>query len=343
MSTTLWLAAALAAVPVITVVTARFRDAGPPRLNAGVELLNLVSLALLPPVVLVCAADNLCNPASCRATLCLGEAGTRDAGTAVQLGLYALAALLVARIGVLSVRAVAAAGRAELRGRALASATCHATVLGEPVWVLPSSQLAAYSGGWWRPTAIVTTGLLRLLGPDEQEAVMCHEAAHLRAGHPRLLVVATALAQAYSFLPQAQSGLRRLRRFFEAAADDEVVAATGAQPLLRALAKVALSLHVRPAGLGFGEPSDLGYRVARLQRPGAVDRAALCGLLATCALVVALLAWSACTAAHASAPGPGLLTCLVSFAWFGLRPARRGSRPTTSASEPLDAGLVFRD
>jgi hypothetical protein len=253
----------------------------------------------------------------------------------VQLGLYALAALLIARVGVFTARGVMAARRAELRGRALAAATCRTTAYGEPVWVLPSSRLAAYSGGWWRPKAVVTTGLLRLLGPDEQEAVICHEVAHLRAGHPRLLVVATAFAQACSFLPTAQSGLRRLRRFFEAAADDEAAATTGAEPLLRALAKVALSLSARPAGLGFGEPSDLRYRVARLQHRDAVSRASLCALSATCALVVGLLAWSACTAAHSSTPGPGLLACLVTFAWFGLRPARKvTARPLSARGSP---------
>jgi hypothetical protein len=59
MSTTLWLTVALVGAPAATLMTARLRALGPPRFNAGVELLNLVSLALLPPVALVCIANNL--------------------------------------------------------------------------------------------------------------------------------------------------------------------------------------------------------------------------------------------------------------------------------------------
>src|SRR5712664_3007742 len=105
----------------------------------------------------------------------------------------------------------------------------------------PSGQVAAYCGGLRRPQPVVTTALLGLLGPAEQDAVLAHEAAHIRLGHPRILLAGAVIGRSYRWLPPARLAWDRLRRDIEAAADDEAAAAAGTGPLLSALAKVALA------------------------------------------------------------------------------------------------------
>ena len=113
---------------------------------------------------------------------------------------------------------------------------------GGTAWVVPSGQVAAWRGGlrhprWWSPP-----GLLGLLSPGEQRAVLAHEAAHVRLGHPQILLAGGVIGRCYRWLPPACLAWDRLRRDLEAAADDdEAAAAAGAAPLLSALAKVAFA------------------------------------------------------------------------------------------------------
>jgi hypothetical protein len=131
---------------------------------------------------------------------------------------------------------------------------------GVTAWVVPSGQVAAYCGGLRRPRPVVTTGLLGLLTPAEQEPVLAHEAAHIRLGHPRILLAGAVVGRSYRWLPPARLAWDRLRRDIEAAADDEAAAAAEAGPLLSALAKVALATAPQtastPARASFADPED---------------------------------------------------------------------------------------
>jgi Zn-dependent protease with chaperone function len=328
----LWVAITL--VGVIAVVFAVARPAATtraPRLGATVELLTLAAIGLMPPLLFVCAAATW-GTAS-------GSSGHMVAGVCVlangtigpaQLALYALAGVLLVRTGVLAVRTVRASQRAELNGLALDHAIPRALPDGETAWILPSERLAAYSGGLRHPRAVVTTGLLDLLDPDEQDAVLRHEVAHLRLGHPRIVVLGGVVARAYRWLPPARMAWTRLRRELEAAADDEVVAAIGADPLLRALAKVALA-ETPPATAGFAEPRDLRYRIRRLQEPRPRRARASLALGVAGAVIIAALASATCQALHAGISLSSVIPCLVGFGYLGWRPtwARRLRAPAT--------------
>ncbi len=331
-----WAAAVLAAGIAVALAAARPPAArAAPRLGAAAGVLTLAGIGLMPPLLLACAAAALGTAARRGGHMtvgaCVAAAGPAGPG---QLALYGVAAALAARTVFLAARALRAARRAELRGLALAGAVPRRLADGGTAWIVPADQLAAHCAGLRRPRAVVSTGLLALLTPAEQEAVLRHEVAHIRLGHPRILLLGAVIARSYRWLPPARLAWTRLRRDLEAAADDEAAAAVGTAPLLSALAKVALAAAASPstsapgspAWPAFAEPDDLRYRVRRLQQPSApAVRAALTLRLAG-ALLTFALAWAACQALHASSEWSALVPCLAGFGYLGWRPTWRGGR-----------------
>jgi Zn-dependent protease with chaperone function len=291
-----------------------------PRLGAAVELLALAAIGLMPPLLLACAAASWSSSSGSGghtfAGVCIIAAGPIGWG---QLALYAVATGLVGRLAVLAGSAVRAARRTELAGAALLAATLRHLPDGTTAWVVPSERPAAYCAGIRHPRAMVTTGLLQRLDPAEQEAVLRHETAHLRLGHPRLLLFGAVVERSYRWLPPARLAWRRLRRELEAAADDAVVAAVGEGPLLRALAKVALAAGPRSAAT-FADPEDLRYRIRRLQgSPRRPARASVAlGLVG--AALTATLAAATCEALHADVAWASVVPCIVGFGYLGWRP-----------------------
>ncbi len=167
----------------------------------------------------------------------------------------------------------------------------------------------------------------------QQDAVLAHELAHIRLGHPRILLLGAVTARAYRWLPPARLAWTRLRRDLEAAADDEAAAAAGTVPLLSALAKVALATAAAPSpGAGspapaaFADPDDLRYRIRRLQQRVPPAAGATLILRLAGVLLTAALAWAACQGLHAGAPWPALIPCLAVFGYLGWRPTWSGSR-----------------
>ncbi len=329
-----WAAAVLAAGIAVALAAARPPAArAAPRLGAATGVLTLAGIGLIPPLLLACAAAALGTPTGhgrhTAAGACVAVAGHAGPG---QLALYGVAAALAARTVLLAARALRAARRAELRGLALAGAVPRPLAGGGTAWIVPASQLAAYCAGLRHPRVIVSSGLLDLLTPAEQEAVLAHEVAHIRLGHPRVLLLGAVIASSYRWLPPARLAWTRLRRDLEAAADDEAAAEIGTGPLLSALAKVALAAASpapatgNPVPLAFAEPADLRYRVHRLQQPPARGTRAALALPLAGALLTFALAWAACQALHASSPWTALLPCLAAFGYLGWRPNWRAGR-----------------
>jgi Zn-dependent protease with chaperone function len=340
---------------VAVVVTRPAVTAPAPRLGAVVEVLTLAGIGLAPPLLLACAAAAAGTWPGGRghmvAGVCVLAAG--PAGPA-QLALYGLAAALLARTGAVAARAAVAARRAGPRGWALAAATPRRLPGGCTAQVVPSGQVAAWCGGLRHPQVVVTTGLLSLLGPAEQHAVLAHEAAHVRLGHPRILLAGAVIGRSYRWLPPARLAWDRLRRDIEAAADDEAAAAAGTGPLLSALAKVALATTPQaaaaPARAGFADPEDLRYRICRLQSPPARSARSALALGLAGAVLTGGLAAAACQLLHAGAAWPGLIGCLAAFGYLGWRPAwtrpparpragrRAGRGSGTAGMSPRDGG-----
>ena len=325
MSHLAWLAAILAGTAgVAAAVTRPAVTAAAPRLGAVVEILALAGIGLAPLLLLACAAAAIGTWSGAGgdmvAGVCVLAAG--PAGPA-QLALYGLAAVLLARTGWLAVRAAAATRGARPRGQALADAVPRLLPGGGTAWVVPSGQVAAWCGGLRRPQVVVTTGLLDLLSPAEQQAALAHEAAHVRLGHPPILLFGGVIGRSYRWLPPARLAWDRLRRDLEAAADDQAAAAAGTGPLLSALAKVALAAAppaaAVAAGASFADPEDLRYRIRRLQAPPARSGRNTLSLALTGAVLTGGLAAAACQLLHTGAAWPGLIGCLAAFGYLGWR------------------------
>ncbi|HLI42774.1 MAG TPA: M56 family metallopeptidase [Streptosporangiaceae bacterium] len=314
-------AAAVAAVP--RVITSGRMAAASPRLLAATHLVALTGLALLPAGGVVCAGLGLAAAAG-HAPESVSGCGSAGGGWLLPGG---LALVTLAPLGWQAARIVAAARRTELAGMALAGARPRRLPGGPVVWVLPSAEPAAYVAGVRHPKAVVTSGLLALLDPDEQRAVCEHEAAHLRLGHPRLLLFGAAVARAYRFLPPVRRAWSGLRRELEAAADDQAARAVGTAPVLSALARVTLARAAGPgpaagpaAGIDDADPGHLRYRLARLQQPRAARRCA-CALVAAGGLTLAMaFTWSACGLATGTTTWAGLAACGAALAVTALRP-----------------------
>jgi hypothetical protein len=171
-----------------------------PRVAAAAYLVSLMGWGVLPAVWLACLTASLGS--------WLGGGGAPGKGCLMGFGRgqwelagYGLAGAVLGLVAWKALRVAAATHRAQLRGLALAQSSACVVSGGTPVWVVGSDQPAAYTGGLCRPKAVVTTALLAPLEPAERRAVCEHEAAHLRLGHPRLLLAGASVAAAYGAFP----------------------------------------------------------------------------------------------------------------------------------------------
>ncbi len=290
-----------------------------PRVAAAAHLVGLVGWGLLPAVWLACLGASIGS----------WLAGIRVSGGGCLFGLqegqWQLAGYLpaTAAVGVLVWRAAGlavSARQAELRGLAMAGAVRREVSGGAGVWVVASTQPAAYAGGLWRPRAVITSALLAPLDEAERRAVCEHEGAHVRLGHPRVLVVGGAVAAAYGRLPPVRRAWDGLRRELEAAADDEAVRAVGRTPVLSALARVALLATSAGGSAGFGGGEHLRYRIARLEDVLSVRAAPTALVGSAVAVVASVMAWSACVLGGVQPSIVGVVACGSAIVAVGLRP-----------------------
>jgi Zn-dependent protease with chaperone function len=291
-----------------------------PRVGAGAHLVSLLGWALLPAVWLACLGSALGS--------WLGGINASSGGCLLGLDhgqwqlIGAIPGTLVAGVLVFhGLRHAAAARRAEVRGMALSGSVRRPTSAGE-VWVVPSSRPVAFASGLWRCRAVVTSGLLASLQGAEREAVCEHESAHVRLGHPRLLVVCGAIAAAYGRFSPVRQAWDGLRRELEAAADDEAARVVGTDALVSALAQVALLVgrEASPVAPGSGDAEHLRWRIARLEHPGtpASWPTALAGTAAAATAIA--MGVVGCLLAGAPASVARVLACLAVVALVSLRP-----------------------
>jgi Zn-dependent protease with chaperone function len=325
------LAAATLALAVFVTIptllsTGRLRRASPRLLAVG-HLVSLIGWALLPAGWLACAglgvAGVLTRSASGAVVCRLGESWFGIHAGPWQLAGIGLVLAALSPLAWQGARTVSWARRTEPRGFALAAATPCRLRGGGSAWIVPADEPLAYAAGLRHPRAVVTTGLLGLLDPAERRAVLEHEGAHVRLGHPRLLLLGAAVARAYSYFPPVRRAWNGLRQELEAAADDEAARLVGTAPLLSALARVGLA-RAPATGSGpvasFGDPEHLRYRIRRLQQPRDAAPAAGALVVALGVVLTAAFAWCACALITPHAVAPSLAVCLGSFVALGSRP-----------------------
>jgi Zn-dependent protease with chaperone function len=127
------------------------------------------------------------------------------------------------------------------------------------------AQAAAYCVAGPHPTVILTTAALQTLDPDEIDAVLAHERAHLSCHHHRLLAIARIGRQVLPFLPLMREADTQVARLVEMHADDAATAAHGTRPLATAL--VVLANAGGPAPGLAAAATDAVQRIQRLLRP----------------------------------------------------------------------------
>ncbi|GAA4905635.1 Zn-dependent protease with chaperone function [Nonomuraea thailandensis] len=226
------------------------------------------------------------------AALLHDEVALSSAGTWAGL---AAGGLLVGRVASVGVKVLLRARRERRRhADALALLGKHDHEL--DAMVVEYDERLAYCLPGRKGHAVITTGALRSLAPEQVAAVLAHEQAHLRGRHHLALAGAEALARAFPRVPLFEQGRREVARLVELLADD--VAARRHQRVHLAAALVGLATGRVPAfALGAGGETAL-TRVRRMLHPHAplARRQRVAGRLA----VTALLAGPA---ALALAPG----------------------------------------
>lgn len=93
--------------------------------------------------------------------------------------------------------------------------------------ILPDGVAGAFAVAGRRPSVLVSRDLLSVLEPDELEAVLAHEVAHIDARDVQVLAAAGLLRDVVAWNPLAHVALRRLARDRELEADRRAVALTG--------------------------------------------------------------------------------------------------------------------
>jgi Zn-dependent protease with chaperone function len=187
---------------------------------------------------------------------------TPGGATAAGLGLT-LAGAVMARAVVTAVTHLRAVRQHALRHAQTARLVGHP----EPALgavLVDHDQPVAYCIAGPEPTVILTTAALRTLDPDQVDAVLAHERAHLASHHHRLLAIARIGRQILPFLPLMRDADTQITRLVEMHADDAATANRDTRPLATAL--VVLASAGPTPGLA-AAATDAVQRIQRLLRP----------------------------------------------------------------------------
>jgi Zn-dependent protease with chaperone function len=188
---------------------------------------------------------------------------TPGGATVAGIGLT-LAAAVLARTALTAITHLRAVRRQAVRH----AQTARLVGRREPVLgavLVDHAQPAAYCVAGPHPTVILTTAALQALDPDQVDAVLAHERAHLSYRHHRLLAIARIGRQMLPFLPLMRDADMQITRLVEMHADDAATAGRDAGPLATAL--VVLATTAGPAPGLAAATTDAVQRIQRLLSP----------------------------------------------------------------------------
>lgn len=158
-----------------------------------------------------------------------------------------------------------------LRARVLADLWLgeRRAIAGHSVVVLPVERPLALSVEHRGTAAIVVSdGLLRLLDGPQADAVVRHEAAHVRHGHQRLLSLAGLADGVLGAIPAAAHSAAALRLGVERWADEDAArSAAGARLAVRDSLLALAGVSLVPGVAGFTDAATVAARVAALESP----------------------------------------------------------------------------
>ncbi|CAM3752951.1 M56 family metallopeptidase [Nocardiopsis rhodophaea] len=166
--------------------------------------------------------------------------------------------------------------------------------------VLEHALPAAYCLPGNRGQVVLTSGALDALSPEQLQAVLAHEHAHLRGRHDLVAAAAIGMADAFPGLPLFRVIRDETLRLLELAADD--AAARTTHRLVAAEALLNVADHRSPAGAFAAGGPGTGARIQRLiigVVPLGRVRALLVGTLAIMPIAVPLALFAGPAAALA--------------------------------------------
>lgn len=167
----------------------------------------------------------------------------------------------------------------------------HRPVDGYDLVVLPTDHVMAFSVAGTASQVVISEGLVQALHPEEVEAVVRHEAAHLHHGHQRLLLLAGSLDDTLPLGRIVRRSTAALRTGLERWADELAAGHAGSSRavLRRALVGVCEALIAPRAVAAFSAADTIAERLDALSteppRPSSPSRAAAY----TPALVISVL------------------------------------------------------
>lgn len=181
------------------------------------------------------------------------------AAAAGVVGVGSLVAVIVrsVRLARTTTRAVTSLGHAPLPSAGRATARRAGL---RRVACVPGDGPAAFTAGLWRPHVYVTNGAVETLPPDELDAVLAHEAAHVRRRDPLRRLVNRAAADALFYLPLANWWADRQIERSELTADRAAIDHAGRPAVAGAL--LAAGAAQPPGTIGFDGAIDA--RIAQL-------------------------------------------------------------------------------
>ncbi|MEU4576553.1 M56 family metallopeptidase [Nonomuraea sp. ATR24] len=131
--------------------------------------------------------------------------------------------------------------------------------------VVDHDERLAYCVPGRRGQAVITTGALRSLAPEQVAAVLAHERAHLRGRHHLLLAAAETFARACPRVPLFAEARAEVARLVELLADDVAARRHPRAHLAAALVRLATG-RAPAAALGAGGETAL-LRIRRMLSP----------------------------------------------------------------------------
>lgn len=217
---------------------------------------------------------------------------TPGGATVAQIGLI-LAGAVVTRTALTAARHLLAARRQALRHAHTARLAGRLEpALGAVVIEHPAPTAYCVAGRC--PTVIVTTGAMAALGPQQIEAVLAHERAHLAGWHHGLTAAARIARQVLPFLPMLREGDEQVARLAELHADDMAVRAADRGALATALVLLATPAQATPVPALAAAATDAVQRIQRLLGPaepmGRLRRHLVRAIAAALALAPVLMA-----------------------------------------------------
>lgn len=93
--------------------------------------------------------------------------------------------------------------------------------------VVDKPSPAAFTIGLWQPCIVLSTGLLSMLDPDEERAVIYHEVHHLRHRDPLKTTMLSVFAAVMPYIPVLKHTSQQYRTVREILADNEAIERTG--------------------------------------------------------------------------------------------------------------------